>query len=218
MENFCEKGKIESRTLGALAPVLREKTSEEGRVIYDVCRGEKEKDNLRYDLTKIFAGKIGRELPKTFGHYHGGGMAELFEVIEGKTLAIMQKQGAEPNIIEEVYLVESGEGEKFIIPPEFGFDNTNPSQAADLIFSNWISKSVENQYEHVKNLHGLCYYIIQDEKDNMVFEKNENYERVPELIKIKPKELPEELENLDFLNHPEKYKDILTIKNLYTIS
>jgi len=48
-----------------------------------------------------------------------------------------------------------------------------------------------------------------------VFEKNENYEDIPELVRLKPKQLPEQLSDLNFLSEPEKYNDYLTIENLY---
>lgn len=197
MEIFCQNGKLEQK---------------DG---YEVCRAVDQKGDLRYDLTKIHPQKGEGELPRTAGHYHTKGFAELFEVLSGKSNIIMQTPGEAPDIIEEVYLIKVEENEKAIILPDFGFTNINPDPEKELLLSNWISINVENKYEFIKKYNGFCYYATRDTRGNIIFEKNENYRDAPKLIKLRPKEFPRELENLDFLIHPEKYKNILTVKNLY---
>ncbi len=198
MEIFCEKGKIEKKSG------------------YDVCRGEDHKGDLRYDLTLIYAKEtpVGEEFPRTFGHYHSKGFAELFKVIEGRTMAIMQKYGSKPNVIDEAYLVEAEAEENFIILPDFGFTNIN-AENSDLLFSNWIDIGVENQYDFIKEYDGFCYRAVRGADVGVKFEKNEKYASVPELVRLKPKELPEELHDLNFLSEPEKYKEYLTVDALY---
>ncbi len=185
---------------------------------YDVCRAVERRGALRYDLTLLYAKSGAGELPRTFGHYHSEGFAELFKVIEGKTMVLMQRYGREPNVIKEAYLAEANEGENFIIPPDFGFTNINPDEAKDLLLSNWIDENVANRYEFIKKYGGFCYRAERTERGGVIFEKNENYGKIPELVKIKPNELPEELRNFDFLSHPGKYAEFLTIENLYNIS
>lgn len=197
MENFCEKGKIEKK---------------DG---YDVCREVDWRGNLRYDLTLLYAKNSAGEMPRTFGHYHSKGFAELFGVISGRTMALMQKHGQEPNSIEEVYLIEAGIGKSFIILPDFGFTNINPDVSQDLLLYNWINKNVENKYDLIKKYDGFCYRAINDGNGDVRFEKNDKYKEVPGLIRLKPKELPEELRDLNFLSEPEKYRDYLTIESLY---
>ncbi len=89
----------------------------------------------------------------------------------------------------ETYLIEAHENDKIVFPPGFSMKTINPSADKDLLVSNWISDKTKNDYSAFKN--------------------------VPEPIKLKPKKLPPELENLEFLTDPEKYKDILTIENLF---
>jgi oxalate decarboxylase/phosphoglucose isomerase-like protein (cupin superfamily) len=89
----------------------------------------------------------------------------------------------------KTYLISAKEKEKIVILPEFSIRTINPSKDKELMISNWISDKTTNDYNAFKNLQ--------------------------EPIKLKPKKLPKELENLDFLNNPEKYKNILTIENLY---
>ncbi len=190
MENFCQKGKLEIKNG------------------YDVCRGENWKASpageLRYDLTKI------SPLTQTFGHYHTKGQVELFEVVSGQAMFFMQSFKERPDSIKEAYAAETAEKEKIIVPPNFSITTINPQKDKELIVSNWINDNVKNEYEYFEKLQGNCYRLTEKG-----FEKNENYKEVPELILLRPKKLPKELENLDFLNNPEKYKNILTIENLY---
>lgn len=199
MENFCKKGKLENKNG------------------YDVCRAVNWRGNLRYDLTLLYAKNSLGELPRTFGHYHSEGFAEMFGVLEGKTMALMQKHGQEPDVVEEAYLIEASVGENFVILPNFGFTNINPSVAGNLLLYNWIDNNVENQYDFIKKYNGFCYRAIRGEGGGVKFEKNENYAKIPNLVRVKPKEAPKELRGLEFLSKPQKYKDYLTIENLYSI-
>jgi oxalate decarboxylase/phosphoglucose isomerase-like protein (cupin superfamily) len=209
MENFCKIGKLENKFV-------------EGVSRYDVCRGEKEKGDLRYDLTLIYPERFekpacaGSELPRTFGHYHAKGQVELFEVISGRALFFMQRYENDPKTIKEAYLAETKEKEKVIILPDFSITTINPEKEKELLVSNWVSVNIKNDYEQFKKSDGNCYRVIEDENGKIIFEKNKNYEDMPELAKLKPKKIPKELENLDFLTHPEKYKKFLTIENCYT--
>jgi len=212
-------------------------------------------NNIRYDITKIHPGRLGpstelgtsQELPKTFGHYHrkiqnpnppAGGQiqklaeaVEVFEVISGKAWWLIQKYENEPEVINEVYLIEGLENEKIIILSGFGVTSINPEKDKELVLANFISLDTENVYEPYKNLQGACYYLTENEKGEMAFEKNPNYKEAPELIKLKPREIPElgiswskplyefikTPEKFDFLNRSEKFQNILTIENCYQI-
>lgn len=220
--------KPQSRTLEKMKEVLKEPGGELSRIIYDVYRNVATADNLRYDLTFLYPGKIKDELPKTYGHYHKNSMMEIMEVVSGKSLWLIQKYENDPKIIKEAYLIEAKKGEKAIFPTNFGAISINPREEEKTVLSNWVSLKTESDYLPYKQFHGACYYILKNESGEIIFEKNPNYTNVPELIKLKPKEIPE-LEitfskplyefsagQLEFLNNPKKYKNILTIENCYT--
>jgi len=90
---------------------------------------------------------------------------------------------------KETYLIQAKEKEKVVFPPGYSMRTINPSAENELIISNWVANKVKNDYN--------AFTSIQ------------------EPIKLKPKELPGELENLDFLKNPKKYSHLLTIENLY---
>lgn len=208
MEELIKGIKSQPRMLSQMKPVLKDRSiaDKADRVVYDVWRGVKSINNLRYDLTKIYPERLGKELAKTFGHYHIGNYVEIMEVISGKAWWLLQKQGNSSKIIKEVYLIEGRENEKMIILPEFGLVSINPEKQKELVLSNWLNIEMKNNYQPYQNLRGACYYILEGG-----FEKNPNYKKVPDLIKLKPKKVPE----FEVLNNPEKYREILTIENCY---
>lgn len=89
----------------------------------------------------------------------------------------------------QTYIIEAKKKDKIVFPPGFSMRTINSSKDKELIISNWVDDRVENNYDAFKNLQ--------------------------EPIKLKPKQLPKELEDLKFLTQPEKYKDFLTIEKLY---
>jgi glucose-6-phosphate isomerase len=220
MENFCQIGKLHSKKISELSSVLRDPffSPEQDGVAYDVCRGENKKvtplGELQYDLTKIYPEEISGELHKTAGHYHSEGYTELFEVIEGELITLLQMDGKDGEITE-AYAVKAGSGDKVIIPPNYGFCSINHSSNKELIMSNWIDTKAQNMYENIEKNRGLCYYIVNTEKEKNSPIKNPAYKKVPELIWLKPKALPQELENLEFLSSPQNYTQFLTIEALY---
>ncbi len=238
-----EVGAETERTAKDLSPVLYISSPREERVVYKVWRDIAKKEDvkiknglkIRYDITAISPGKIGRELPKTFGHYHprdseGVGYPEVYEVLSGRAWWLIQlPQKNNPKAIEEVYLVEAREGEKVLIPPGFGFTSINPD-SRELIMANWVSSEFENDYEIFENLRGAAYYLLESANgDSVEFEKNSYYDKVPEIIRLRPREIPElglirrlslyqaikEPKNLEFLTKPEKYLELLTIEKCF---
>lgn len=228
MENFQKlklKKKPQPRTLEEMKPVLKnpEITEKIGsdKIIYDVFREVKFKNPLRYDITFIYPVMLGDELPKTFGHCHKN--LEIMEVVSGEVLWFLQKHDKNPKVIKEAYLIHAKKGEKVIFPSDFGTISINPT-TKETVLSNWMNSETQSNYEFNKQLAGGCYYFLDGGK----LEKNQNYEKVPELIRLKPKELPElgiifkkqlinyPSKDLKFLINTEKYKNILTIKKCYT--
>lgn len=227
-------GKSFTRKASDLSPVLFE-PSMENRVIYSVEHKPFQKFKIRYDITTIFPGLIGHELPKTFGHYHptnlsGVGYPEIYEVLEGRAWYLIQRPNkTNPKVIEEVYLVETLKNQKALIPPGFGHVSINPD-GKNLKMSNWVADGFNFDYETYENLRGSSYYLLQSKNDSVIFEKNSYYDIIPDIKKLKPKEIPElgiswdiplyemikNPKNLEFLINPRDYLDIINIKNCFT--
>lgn len=193
---------------------------------------------LRYDVTVIppgvFVGQR-REFFRTAGHYHAfrpDGLTtypEVYEVLSGRAYWLIQRPNQEtPEHIEEIYAVEAGPGEKAIMPPGFGHISVN-AFAEPLVMANWIDDTFTYDYAPYRSFRGSGYWLFESGGDSIEFAPNPNYRSVPEIKKLRPKELPEfglirqrpgyqlaaNLEQLRFLSVPEEFQRQLTIEHCY---
>jgi len=149
---------------------------------FDFLQGKK-KGDLRYDITVILPKMLGIEFPKTKGHEHNKKYGEIYYVLEGRAIYLLQK--FKKNQIEDVYAVKAKKGEFVIVPPLYGHITINPAKK-ELIEANWVSENCQNIYTLFEKNHGACYYYT---KSGWI--KNKNYKKVPKLRFEKPlKEMP----------------------------
>jgi glucose-6-phosphate isomerase len=102
--------------------------------LYYIFRGVKEKNEIRYDITVIPPNLLGKEFVKTKGHYHIGNFGELYKVLAGEGIFLMQKKD-----LSDVYFVRAKRGDFVKIPPNYGHTIINPS-GKTLKIANWVSK------------------------------------------------------------------------------
>ena len=178
-------------------------------------------NNIRYDITIIPPSNLGIEYIKTAGHYHpiidktNYTYPEVYEVLSGTAHYLLQK--LENSSITDVILVEAREGDKVIVPPNYGHVTVNPSNK-ELKMANWVSNQFESIYDPYRDCEGAAYF----EFNNGKFMKNKNYKDLPELRRRKPTNCKElgyyknkemyglirEPEKLNYLNNPQEYGDI----------
>lgn len=157
--------------------------------LYYMYRGLKKKDGLRYDITIIPPQMLGKEFVKTKGHEHLGKFGEIYIVLEGEAIYLMQRR--EGNNIKDVYAIRANKGEVAVIPPYCGHVTINPSKKT-LKMANWVAEKCKSRYDLFEKLGGACYYFTKSG-----WLKNGNYKNVPKLRFEKSlKRLPK---NLDFL-------------------
>lgn len=175
---------------------------------------------LRYDITVIPPRDMGREFVKTKGHYHpeaysGLSYPEIYEVLEGEAHYLLQKKSSEG--LEDAVLIKAKEGEKALIPPNYGHITINPSKEV-LKMANWVNRSFDSIYKDILERKGGAYYELTSGE----FIKNNNYKEIPELREADPTEIPElgietgkdmyglieNLEKLDFLSRPYENKSV----------
>lgn len=225
-----KKPDVSQRMLFDMKPVFQSPDAVKNDAIYYTVYRNLEIINgqLRYDITVLPQKIIGKEFTKTFGHYHESASPELYEILEGNAYFLLQRHDVNPKEIQETYIIEAGAGEKAVIPPGFGHLAIN-IEKDDLVLANWIGMG-NYDYNLFKDLRGGCYYVLAA-NGAIEFEKNPNYKSVPELKKLRLKDAPQlgikngkdvpiwDLKNapqkLDWLINPEKYKELLTIENLY---
>lgn len=165
--------------------------------LYYMYRGLDKKDGIRYDITVIPAKLLGNEFVKTKGHYHVGSYGEIYTVLEGTAIYLMQKK-KENGDIEDVYAVKAEKGDVVVIPPFYGHITINPSEKESIKMANWLSENCESDYSPFEKMHGACYYYVKEGPSagsgSASWLKNENYKNAPELRFEEPiKSLPEDL-------------------------
>lgn len=179
------------RKLKDMEAVLLDKNiakSNPEKEIYYMYRGIDKKDGLRYDITVIPPFLMGEEYVKTLGHFHGEDSNEMYIVLEGEGLFILQKG---KDVIKDFYIVKAKKGECILVPKEYAHVTINTSNQT-LKMANWVNQVSGFDYETVKNKNGLCYFYTVNG-----WVKNNNYKNIPEIRYEEPlKEVPQ---NLDFL-------------------
>jgi len=153
---------------------------------YYMYRGIKKKAGLRYDITEMPFKMFGREFPKTKGHYHPNDYGEVYQVLKGRAIYLLQDRE-----LEDVVTIETGPGEVVIIPPGYGHVTINPGPKT-LKMANWVSPEFDSLYEPILEKKGAAYFHTTDG-----WIKNPNYDKLPKIRKEEPeKGLPEDLEFL----------------------
>jgi glucose-6-phosphate isomerase len=187
--------KPEVRTLEDMGTVLYDKdwrkTADPNMELYYMYRGLKEKDNFRYDVTVIFPKMLGKEFNKTKGHDHIENFGEVYKVLEGRAIFLIQKTIGSK--VEDVYAVKAKKGDICVIPRYRGccaHFTINPLQEI-LKVANWVDKNGKYDYQGVQENQGACYFYTTDG-----WVKNENYKNIPPLRfeppqKSLPKEFPQ---------------------------
>ncbi|MCJ7429210.1 MAG: glucose-6-phosphate isomerase [Candidatus Nanohaloarchaeota archaeon QJJ-5] len=175
--------------------------------------------DVRYDITVMPPGTLGREYVKTKGHYHpeaaqGLSFPEIYEVIQGEATYLMQRK-AEDGTIDDVRVVDATAGDKVIIPPNYGHITVNTGDRT-LKMANWVSRQFGSIYQDIEERRGGAYYLAA----NGDLVANNNYDDLPKPRRDEPREVPDlriESETpmykmiqrpntLRFLNHPEKFE------------
>jgi glucose-6-phosphate isomerase, archaeal len=145
-----------------------------------------QRKGLRYDITVISPGTLGREFIKTAGHYHpekpGTGITypEVYEVLHGRAHYLLQKTDPEhPDQLEAVCLVAAKPGDKVLIPPQFGHITINPGDDY-LIMSNWVARAFSSVYAPIFEMGGGAYFELRTE-EGPEFIANKRYRSLPPL-------------------------------------
>lgn len=142
------------------------------------------KHNLRYDLTVVPPVMIGSEFNKTLGHYHplvpGKKLAypELYEVLAGESIFLIQKVDATGKEILDIQAIKAKVGDKVIYPPGYGHVIVNIGKGP-LVTSNWSADNFKSEYQPMKDMGGMGYFVVADDKERFKFERNLNYEFAP---------------------------------------
>lgn len=169
--------------------VLMSPESPGPEVYYYMIRGGSQKTNV----TVWEAGTVGGEYIKTYGHYHVGDLEEVYHVIQGEGIIILQErelnENGEPidDEIKNFRAISVKAGDKVHIPAETGhlaintgkiWLVTSDDSPVNFEEKDPVSLPGHADYEPFKKLHGAAYYVVEKGgKPTLV--KNPNYKKVP---------------------------------------
>ncbi len=149
---------------------------------------------IRYELTLLPAGRMGREYLKTHGHLHsadprtGLTWAEVCEVVLGTAHFLFQTlDPAGPNA-GKAWVVEARAGQKVIFPPDLDHLTINPGPGP-LLFSDVIALGVSGDYERFRRSHGAAYVEVE-QGGRPEWLANPAYRSVPPLVRVEPRDYP----------------------------
>lgn len=215
------------RRLEDLRPVLRDAAAVGPAELYRMYRGVAREEHrawcrahaMRYDITVLVPGRLGDEYVKTAGHYHppqpGSPLTfgEVYEVLAGRALFVLQKSGRTADVIDDLVLIEAGPAEKVLIPSGYGHVTVNISPGL-LALANWVDPSFQAYYEPFRLLGGAACHILDDGGEPAPA-INPRYARVPEPRRIRPDDtwarlpMPREPIYLACLRSPSLFEGIL---------
>lgn len=204
-----QRPEYSTRSFGALAPVLEDPSCVVGmeqEIVYWMYRnlGLRGKEDLlrvhslRYDLSVFRQHLFGQELMKTSGHYHppiwkgGPSYPEVYEVAYGTAIFLMQEVtdiSAGPDTVEVTNCIalECRQGEKAIMPPNFGHVTINPDPDNVLVTTNWVCSDFASVYGGAELCQGFAWYRTEDRG----WVTNPRYKNVPILRHARCADVPE---------------------------
>lgn len=147
------------------------------------------KANVVYGIVIFVPGVFGGEYVKSSGQYHppvppsNQATPEIYTVLSGTGHFMLQKASAPAYAdIEDPILVEVQAGETFVVPPDYGHLQINPSREA-LVFSYVVMDGMKGQYDPYKKNRGAAFYEMADPSKRFV--RNKHYDPGLELRIVK---------------------------------
>ena len=171
-----------TRMLHDLDAVWANPVEDEDRVIYRYTSGLHLNGDasawaaakVAYGIVIFTPGVFGGEYVKSSGQYHPplppSNMAtpEIYTVLSGVGHFMLQKARPPYHRIKDFVLVEVQVGETFVVPPDYGHLQINPS-TEPLVFSYAVMDGMKGQYDAFKARRGAAYYEMANGEDRYVF-------------------------------------------------
>lgn len=194
---------VENRKLDDIRKSLRNPDSNGPEVVYSIAMDVgKVKDKpalermmLLYGVVTYAAGQLGEEPVRSQGHIHkksvhsGWAPPEVYEIWSGKAIIYMQEYAKDnPGRCFAVY---AGPGDVVVVPPEWAHATISADPEAPLTFGAWCDREYGFLYGEVRAHNGLAWYPLINEKGEIVWKANPNYNTSTLIIKQ-----PEDYEHL----------------------
>jgi len=153
-----------------------------------------EKYRIRHDITIIPNKIIGEEYNKTYGHYHPNNYPEIYEVIRGEAIFLMQSRD-----FKSLIMVKAKRGDQVLILPGYGHVTVNVGNEP-LIMSNLVYWDFESDYSVFKEKKGAMIYITRDG-----IKINNNYPLDFEVIRVDSRKIFDGNIYEEFIKNPDRF-------------
>jgi glucose-6-phosphate isomerase len=144
---------------------------------YFVIRGE-----ANQNVTVLTPGKNGIEFNKTYGHFHNYQGVEVYSVVYGLGVLVMQRND-EFGEAKEFKVVSLRPGQTIEVPSGYGHCLVNVGKTYLVVVDNAPNIKNGHNYETVKAKKGFAYYVV-DKKGEIGFETNPNYRLHPHITTL----------------------------------
>lgn len=165
-------------------------------------KGLERKYGIRYDMTLIRNGLMGRPYVRTTGHYHPGRYAEIYEVLNGRAAFLLQSRD-----LGRMAVAVAKKGDMVAIPPGFGHQTVNVGRTP-LLIGNLVCKGFKSDYSVYKKRRGGAFYLNSWAGPWIMLNTNYGIARskFPKIKRIRPKKA--KLDKM-FEKNPKKVADFL---------
>ncbi len=130
------------------------------------------------NITILLPQMLDQEYAKTYGHYHLNQSEELYQIIYGEGLVLLQKKNSQGELTE-INLVTAFKGETVKIPGDCGHALINIGRSLLITVDNYDSEKEVHDYDSITVKHGLGYYIVKGEKNGWKAIPNPKYHNLP---------------------------------------
>jgi len=213
---------LRTRMLHELDPVWANPVTDSDRIVYrytgplwfppDAATWKSAR--VGYGIVYFKPGTFGGEYVKSSGQYHAmlpgqnAATPEVYTVLVGRGHFMLQRSKPPYEDIDDAVLVEVNAGETFVVPPDYGHLQINPT-VGPLVFSYCVADPLTSNYEPYKRFHGAMYFEMAGGAGRFVF--NPRYPRQVPLRVVKAASLRQ----LPFLDGTVDYAAIKrNLKNL----
>ena len=214
-EGLCAPS-LRTRRVHELDPVWANRVDGQNRIIYRYTSplwfaddmSEWMRASIGYGIVFFPPGVFGGEYVKSSGQYHAvlpghtRATPEIYTVLVGQGHFLLQHSAPPYDDITDAVLVEVNAGETFVVPPDYGHLQINPTDGP-LVFSYTVMNPLTSNYEPYRRQGGAIYYEMATGEERFVF--NARYPRRVPLRILQASRLRQ----IPFLDERADYRAIL---------
>ncbi len=187
--------KVEQRFINDIRLSLREPNCTGPEIVYAIAMdvGKKvhlellKKMHLLYGTVIYAGGKLGNEPIRSQGHIHkistlsGWSTPEVYEIWEGEAVIYMQEFAEDKP--GRCYAVQAQVGDVVVVPPYWVHATISANPTHPLVFGAWCDRAYSFDYNGVRAHGGIAWFPVFDANNQLVWERNEQYETSELILK-----------------------------------